>query len=88
MGRYINQINGKALGASFLDKCTALKEAEAKLIKEPTTFNGKQVCVVDNGPFAAAGYAYNQLELNEFRTGMEGRPHQWFEFKEADKWAK
>ncbi len=34
------------------------------------------ICVVDNGPFEAAAFCYNQGELLEF-TSYEGRPKTW-----------
>ncbi len=34
------------------------------------------ICVVDNGPFEAAAFAFNQDELHVF-THMDGRPRTW-----------
>lgn len=34
------------------------------------------ICVVDNGPFEAAGFAYNQEELHVFSI-PDGRPRTW-----------
>lgn len=34
------------------------------------------ICVVDNGPFEAAGFAYNQAELLVF-SHHDGRPKTW-----------
>ncbi|GAH39307.1 unnamed protein product [marine sediment metagenome] len=34
------------------------------------------ICVVDNGPFEAAGLAFNQEELNVF-SHMDGRLRTW-----------
>lgn len=34
------------------------------------------ICVMDNGPFEAAGFAFSQAELSEFSTD-DGRPKEW-----------
>lgn len=34
------------------------------------------ICVVDNGPFEAAGFAYSQRELYVF-SELDGRPRMW-----------
>ena len=34
------------------------------------------VCIVDNGSFEAAGYAYSKKELDEF-ADEDGRPRTW-----------
>lgn len=34
------------------------------------------ICVVDNGPYEAAGFCYNQAELYAF-THMDGRRRVW-----------
>lgn len=34
------------------------------------------ICVVDNGPFEAAGFCYNQNELCDFAR-RDGRPKVW-----------
>lgn len=52
-----------------------------RIIYEPPTFENITpgyaiICVVDNGPFEAAGFAYNQAELNVF-TVPDGRPRVW-----------
>ena len=34
------------------------------------------ICVVDNGPFEAAGFCFNQRELHDF-SYYDGRPRTW-----------
>ncbi len=34
------------------------------------------ICIVDNGPFEAAGYCYSQQELDDF-SSFDGRFKQW-----------
>lgn len=36
------------------------------------------VCLVDNGPFTAAGVAYDARELNAFDQPNDFRPKFWF----------
>jgi hypothetical protein len=35
------------------------------------------ICVVDNGPFEAAGYAYSDDELRAFQEPSDFRPKTW-----------
>lgn len=35
------------------------------------------ICVIDNGPFEAAAYCYNDLEYNEFNNPADPRPRRW-----------
>lgn len=35
------------------------------------------ICVVDNGPFEAAGFAYNERELDAFADILDPRPKRW-----------
>ena len=43
------------------------------------------VCVVDNGPWEAAAYAYDEKEYQYFMSGMEGdtRPKIWVQINKA-----
>jgi hypothetical protein len=45
------------------------------------------VCVVDNGPFEAAGYAYSFAEFQAFRR-FDGRPRKWLTHPQAQTLAK
>ena len=51
------------------------------VISEPKSFKDVPedlglICVVDNGPFEAAGYAFNEREFDCFRV-PDGRPRTW-----------
>lgn len=87
MGKYINVIEGTHIGTTANEKITFLVSRGAERIKgEPTIFEEGLVCVVDNGVFAAAGYAYSEREMNEFKR-PDGRPRVWLKFPDAKKYA-
>ena len=85
MGKYVNAVDGTVLGASYRDKCTGLKEAGAKETSGDY-YQKDLVCVVDNGHFAAAGYAYSEGEY-EYFAREDGRPKTWFILKNASEYA-
>lgn len=73
MGYYINKTSkGVQLPAS--DKADYLILDGA--IEVPAKFQPNLICVVENGPFDAAAYAYNEKEFNEFNY-PDGRPKRW-----------
>lgn len=78
MGKYINKTDKGALGTSFQSKCVGLIEAGAVEIPTPTKFVPNLVCVVNNGPFAAAAYCYNDREFDAFNYPGDNRPRRWF----------
>lgn len=83
MGKYINQNSkGESLGASFREKTSRLMEDGAERILTPTEWSEGLVCVVDNGLFAAAAYAYDEREMNLFADEII-RPTQWFSYSHA-----
>lgn len=75
MGKYINQMNGTNLPGR--GKAEFLLANGAKDILKPSEFRENLVCVVNNGSFEAAGYAYNEAEFKVFRE-PDGRPKRWF----------
>ena len=79
MGYYINKI-----GENFLP---AKGKAEMLLENGGTKVDGKNfqenlICVVDNGPFEAAAYCYNQNEYEEFARN-DGRSKVWLTHPDA-----
>ena len=81
MGYYIEvpENKGKAQqlvdlhGARILDKKPTFHEvASDKAI----------ICVLDNGPFEAAGYAFSEMELEDFAF-PDGRPKTWLVMDKA-----
>jgi len=86
MGYYINEIDGESIGATSQEKCDALIKAGAIEV-DGTAFQENLICVVNNGPFAAAGYAYSEAEYNAFAE-PDGRPRRWFTIDRAKELAK
>lgn len=88
MGKYINSIEGTHIGTTAEEKIAFLISRGAELIEgEPEIFEEGLVCVVNNGVFAAAGYAYSEREMNDFKR-PDGRPKFWLRFPDAEKYAK
>lgn len=87
MGKYINEIDGSHIGTTFNEKCKGLEKAGARQIAPtPTEYESDLVCVVDNGFFGAAAYAYSKEEFDEFKR-PDGRPKKWYKFPNAGIYA-
>lgn len=83
MGFYVNQDkNGKHLGISFTEKLENLKKDGAKTIPPPVKWEEGLVCLVNNGHFAGAGYAYDKDEMEVFLV-PDGRTKQWLLYESA-----
>lgn len=78
MGLYINPPD-IAKEEWLMSKGTPLPGAPT-LHKEGTKF---AVCLVNNGPFTAAGVCFSQRELEEF-TSNDGRSKLWFSVEEKN----
>lgn len=87
MGKYVNHTTNGPLGPSFTEKCKGLIEDGAVKISQPTEFQENLVCVVNNGPFAAAGYVYNESEFSSFNVKSDDRPKQWFVWEKVEQFA-
>jgi hypothetical protein len=75
MGYYIN-VNSKGQDAPALGKANFILADGGMDIPEPVEWREGIVCVVENGFFDAAAYAYNEKELNEFLS-PDGRDKTW-----------
>jgi hypothetical protein len=84
MGKYVNQIKGIQLGSSFNSKCEKLSKMGAIHVDD-SAFIENMVCVVDNGFFAAAAYAYSESEYNQFKQ-IDGRPKKWFTLENVSEY--
>lgn len=76
MGKYINGTSNGSVGASAQSKYDAIIADGGQPIPEPTEFVENLVCVVNNGMFGAAAYAFDEREMNAFKQ-PDGRPKQW-----------
>jgi hypothetical protein len=83
MGQYINAIEGLAMGPDFESKCLVIK-MHGGVETDANSFQENLVCVINNGPFAAAAYAYNASEWAEFKK-PDGRPRKWFVLPNASE---
>lgn len=82
MGYYINtKRNGTYLPAR--GKADILIAEGAKEIQPPITFQPGLICVVNNGPFEAAGHCYSEQEMREFNDPFDRRPKRWLVDPEA-----
>ena len=80
MGYYIEVPHNKGKAQQLVDLHSA------QILDKKPEFNEVApdkaiICVLDNGPFEAAGYAYSERELAEFaapdRFGSYQRPRTW-----------
>ena len=85
MGYYIDKIHGVFIGTTFDEKCDGLIENGAKETNG-MQFEEDLVCVVDNGLFAAAGYAYSEDEYEVF-SEPDNRRKRWFIVPNASLWS-
>lgn len=86
MGKYINKVGDKILPSkgkvNFL-----IENAKAVKIPAPTVFGEGLVCVVDNVIFEAAGYAFDEREMQVFLY-PDGRRKQWLLIPNASEIAQ
>lgn len=89
MGKYINQDSkGNQVGASYQNKVNSLIADGATVLNSSALqFQPGLVCVVDNGMFAAAGYAYSEGEFKEFSRN-DGRQKTWLYYPHAEAIAR
>lgn len=85
MGFYINEINGKQAPRIHKADFILANAYDAQLIDPPTEWQEGLVCVVQNGAFDAAAYAFDENEMRVFLAPDYGvqRPRQWLLVPEA-----
>lgn len=88
MGYYINQ-DSKGNMLPDKGKLKMLVEDGAKVIPTPTKskFEEGLVCIVDNGMFEAAGYAFSKEEMEVF-LDPDNRMKTWIKYDKAKELAK
>lgn len=88
MGYYINEMpDGKRLpNIGKADKLLTIDGAK-ELPSTPKEWDDTLVCVVNNGLFEAAGYAFSPDELAVF-AHPDGRPKRWLSLTNAKELAK
>ena len=82
MGKYIN-VNSKGEILHPLGKAHALINDGATVQSTPKYVPGKSVCVVENGFFDAAAYAFDEDEFMIFFNDQSGRRRTWLEYDHA-----
>lgn len=87
MGYYIDKVRETYLDPRHKARQLLMLVEGAKEVKErPITFQPDLVCVVENGMFDAAGYAYSEAEMHAFLEA-DGRPRRWLTVPDAAKWS-
>lgn len=79
MGWYINEINGEDIPSLRKVQFILENAPDAKIIDPPTEWQEGLVCVVHNGAFDAAGYAFDEDEMRVFLAPDYDvqRPRTW-----------
>ena len=88
MGRYVNHTSKGSVGSSAKEKCDAIIADGGVEIPVPKEFVPNLVCVVNNGMFGAAAYAYNEREMKDFQDTRDHRPVRWFIWDKVEQFAQ
>lgn len=75
MGLYL-EVDSKKVPLGIRSKADNLIMDGAREITVTPTYQRNLVCVVNNGPFEAAGFIYSRQEFSEF-FGTDRRPRRW-----------
>lgn len=75
MGLYLNP-SGESKEAFLAREGTPVSSPPPEFADVPA--DQVLVCLIDNGPFTAAGIADSDRERTRFLHGISGRPHMWF----------
>lgn len=78
MGYYITSTKAGPLSLHGKAEDLIKNENAVKIESPPLAFPTDKavICVVDNGPFEAAAFAYSKNEMDYFAES-DGRPKQW-----------
>ena len=85
MGFYINKTSTEnILHYSYQEKIDAIVFDGGFIIEEPQSWSYALVCIVDNGWMSAAGYAFNENEMNVMKEpDKNNRPKTWLKYEKA-----
>lgn len=83
MGYYI-QGPAKGKGQFIIDTYGARSIDPADITIDDVA-NKAVICVIDNGPFEAAAFCYNDYELTVFATDNTGRPKQFYIIEDREQ---
>ena len=85
MGYYINPPGGETKEQWLQNHATRqFLPGEAPSSYPPAENDQTYVCLVNNGPFTAAGVIYSSREFNDWSDPEDRRPRLWFTVKKAD----
>jgi len=77
MGYYINPPD-MTKEQFLINYGVLIKESDLKSASFDFTNGPLPVCLVDNGPFRAAGICYDAGELEAFSAPGDNRPRRWY----------
>jgi hypothetical protein len=83
MGHYLEYLpdGSPLLSQNKADQLLSIPQAR-QIFPPPKTWEENLVCVVENGPFDAAGYVFNQRELEAF-SYPDSRRKTWLHVPDA-----
>jgi len=88
MERYVKLTSKGVLGRSAGEKCDSIIADGGKEIRQPKEWIPNLVCVVDNGFFGAAAYAYSENEMKVFQQSTDGRSKRWLVWDKVEIYAQ
>jgi hypothetical protein len=84
MGAYVNP-SDQSKEEWLEENADKITKQEAKEISENIKYSEEMaVCLVDNGPFTAAGICFEEREFEAFSRADDPRPKLWFRAKTED----
>ena len=92
MGKYVERNSFGRLSSGYVDKLKELVLDGASVISgTPSEWTTDLICVVDNGPWAAAGYCYDEKEFKRWTDSFangDTRRHIWMIYPKVKEYFK
>ena len=91
MGKYINvDSKGNRIGTSYNAKLSNIMADGAVVTENPVEYQENLVVAINNGPWGAVAYAYNEREFEYFNEDLKKgvRPYTWLIYEHAEELAK